>query len=94
MIAKRSLPSAVMPFTRCNISHQLNTDDSDGLVDVYEANVNWNGEIGHKLISEADTTRLMRMGLLRDQELRIEVHQRENVSIQELPFDRGRRSAG
>ncbi len=60
-------------------------DGSECLVDVYEANVEWDGKPRRILVDETDTAPLIGMGLLSGYELRIQVRPRGKVTITALP---------
>ena len=60
-------------------------DGSECLVDVYEANIVWDGKPRRILVDETDTAPLIGMGMMKDYELTIEVRSGGRVTIKQLP---------
>jgi len=60
-------------------------DGSECLVDVFEAEVVWDGQPRRILVDEADTDPLVGMALLRGYELTMQVCSRGQVTIKRLP---------
>jgi clan AA aspartic protease len=61
-------------------------DGSEGLFEIYEALVLWNGPFRSVSVDVVDTTPLLGMSLLRGSELAIQVVEGGEVLIQELPL--------
>ena len=59
-------------------------DGSECLVDVFEAEVEWDGKSRRVLVDETDTAPLIGMGLLKGYELTIQVREQGRVAITPL----------
>jgi clan AA aspartic protease len=85
--ASLSLPPAVITSLGLrwqSFGRGILADGSECLFDVYEAQVEWDGELLRILIDEADTDPLIGMALLSDYELKIHVRAQGKVSIKRL----------
>ena len=60
-------------------------DGSECLFDVFEAEVDWDGEVRQILVHEADAEPLLGMSLMRGFELKVQVRNRGKVTIKRLP---------
>ena len=60
-------------------------DGSECLFDVFETEVDWDGEVRQVLVHEADAEPLIGMSLLRGFELKVQVRRRGKVTIKRLP---------
>ena len=86
--ASLSLPPAVitsMVLRWQSIGRGILADGSECLFDLFEAEVDWDGERVRVLVDEADTDPLIGMALLSGFELNIQMRPAGEVSIQRLP---------
>jgi clan AA aspartic protease len=60
-------------------------DGSECLLDVFEANVLWDGKLQRILIQQADAVPLVGMGLLNGYELKMQIRAGGKVTIKQLP---------
>ena len=67
-----------------NRGRALLADGSESIVDTYEGEVLWDGQLCRVAIDEADTTCLIGMALLRGFELTVKVRPTGMVTIQAL----------
>ena len=83
-----TLPPAVVTALNLQwrtLGRGMLADGSESLFDVYQAKVEWDGQVRSVFVDEFDATPLVGMGLLRGNELKIQVRARGKVIIKRLP---------
>jgi clan AA aspartic protease len=82
-----SLPSSIiaqLALTWRQRGRALLADGSESVFDIYEATVDWDGELRRIPVDEAETVPLVGMSLLEGYELSIQVHRGGNVIVRAL----------